>query len=55
MVKNDNFTFLLTSSGQEWQFYFPTGHLGVNNDNIGSLLLTSSAQEWQFYIPADIY
>ena len=36
----DNFTLLLTSSGQEW--------------TILTLLLTSSGQEWQFHIATDI-
>ena len=35
-----NFIFLVTSSGQEWQFY--------------SLLLISRGQEWQFHIPSNI-
>ena len=55
MVKNGNFTLLLTSSGQEWQFHIPTDikwtrmaishcywHLVIKNGNF-SLLLTSSA------------
>ena len=56
VVKNANFTLLLTSSGQEWQFYTATDilwsrmaishcyrHLVVRNGNF-TLLLTSS---WQ--------
>ena len=44
VVKNGNFTLLLTFSGQEWHF---------------TLLLTSSGQEWQlaewkFHIVTDI-
>ena len=39
MVKNGNFTLLLTYSGQEWQF---------------TLLLTYNGQEWQFHIATDI-
>ena len=39
VVKNGNFTLLLTSSGQEWQFH---------------ILLISSGQEWQFHIATDI-
>ena len=38
-VKNGYFTFLLTSSFQEWQFHIAT---------------TSSGQEWQFHIATDI-
>ena len=41
MVKNGNFTLLLTSSGSRIA--------------ISALLLTSSDQEWQFHIPTDIY
>ena len=40
VVKNGNFTFLLTSSGLEWQFHIAT--------------MTSSGQEWQFHIATDI-
>ena len=40
VVKNGNFTLLLTSHGQEWQFH---------------MLLTSSGQEWQFHIATHIY
>ena len=40
VVKNGNFTLLLTSSGQQWQFH---------------ILLTSSGQEWQFHIVTDIW
>ena len=40
VVKNGNILFILTSSGQEWQFY--------------SLILTSSRQEWQYPIHTDI-
>ena len=63
---NDNFTLLLTSSGQEWQFHIATDiqwstmaishcycHLVVKNGNF-TLLLTSSGQEWQFHIATDI-
>ena len=55
---NGNFTLLLTSSGQEWQFHIATDihwsgmgishcywHLVVKNSNF-TLLLTSSGQEW---------
>ena len=47
------FTFLLTSSGQEWQFHIATVHLVVKNGNF-TFLLTSSGQEWQFHISTDI-
>ena len=40
VVKNGNFTWLLTSSGQEWQFHIATG--------------MSSGQEWQLHIATDI-
>ena len=66
VVKNGNFTFLLTSSGQEWQFYISTDiewsrmaishvywHLVIKNGNF-ILLLTSHGQEWQFHIATDI-
>ena len=39
VVQNGNFTFILTSSGQQGYF---------------RLLLTYSGQEWQFYIATDI-
>ena len=48
VVGNDNFTLLLTSSGQEWQFHC-YWHLVVKNGNF-TFLLTSSGQEWQFHI-----
>ena len=47
LVKNGNFTLLLTSSGQEWQFHIGTGHLAVKNGNF-TFLLTSCGQAWQF-------
>ena len=60
MVKNGNFTLLLTSGGQEWQFHIATDiqwskmaishyyrHLVVKNGNF-TLLLTSNGQERQF-------
>ena len=53
MVKNGNFTLLLTFSGQEWQLHMSTEHLVVKNGNF-ILLLTSSGQEWQFHIATDI-
>ena len=67
VVKNGNFTFLLTSIGQEWQFHIPTDihwsrmaishcywHLVVRNCYF-TFLLTSIGQEWQFHIPTDIH
>ena len=39
VVKNGNFTLLMTSSCQEWQFYIGTDIYG---------------QEWQFLIAADM-
>ena len=66
MVKNGNFTLLLTSSGQEWQFHIITNiwcsrmaishcywHL-VNKDGNFTFLLTYTDQEWQFHIATDI-
>ena len=66
MVKNGNFTWLLTSSGQEWQFHIAIDislskmassdcywHLVVKTGNF-TLLLTSSGQEWQVQIATDI-
>ena len=60
VVKNGNFTLLLTSSGQEWQFHIASDiqwsrmaisqsyrHMVVKNGNF-TLLLTCSGQEWQF-------
>ena len=54
VVKNGNFTLLLTSSGQEWQFHIATDMLVVKNGNF-TLLLTSSGQEWQFHTATDTY
>ena len=62
MVKNGNFTLLLTYSGQEmlltssdqeWQFHIPTWQLVVKNGYL-TFLLISSCQEWQFHIATDI-
>ena len=67
LVKNGNFTLLLTSTGQEWQFHIATDiywsrmaishyycHLLVKNGNF-TLLLRSTGPEWQFDIATDIY
>ena len=66
VVKNGNFTLLLTPSGQEWQFHISTDilwstmaislfywHLVVKNGYF-TFILTSSGQEWQFHIYTDI-
>ena len=66
VVKNDNFTLLLTSSCQEWQLHIATDiywskmaisncywHLVVKHGNI-TLLLSSSGQEWQFHTATNI-
>ena len=45
MVKNGNFTLLLTSSGQEWQFHIATD---------GQFAHCSSVQELEFHIATDI-
>ena len=50
---NGNFTLLLTSSGQEWQFHITTD-IKWSRMAIFTLLLTSSGQEWQFYTATDI-
>ena len=63
---NGNFTLLLTSSDQEWQFHNATDmwwsqmpishcylHLVIKNGNF-TLLPISSDQEWQFHIATDI-
>ena len=47
------FTLLLTSSGQEWQFYIANDMLVVMNGNF-TLLMISSGQEWQFHTGTDI-
>ena len=65
-MPNENFTLLLTSSGQEWQFDIATDilwsrmaiwhcywHLLVKNGNLTELL-TSNGQQWQFHIATDI-
>ena len=52
MVKNGNFTLLLTCSGQEWQFHIATDISSGQEWNF-TLLLTSSGQEWQFHIATD--
>ena len=66
VVRNGNFTLLLTYSGQECQFHIATDilwswmaishcywHLLVRNCHF-TLLLTSCGQEWQFHIATDI-
>ena len=54
IVKNDNFTFLLTSSGQGWQFHIATDIIVFIKNGNFTLLLTFIGQEWQFHIPTDI-
>ena len=54
MVKNGNFTFLLTSNGQEWQFHIATGYQVVKNGNFHIATDISSGEEWQFHIATDI-
>ena len=46
VVKNCNFTLLVTSSGQEWQFHIASDIIVVKNGNF-TLLVTSSCHEWQ--------
>ena len=66
LVKNGNWTLVLTSSGQQYNFsLLQTSrqsrmaishwywHLVVRNGNF-TLVLTSSGQEWQFHIVTDI-
>ena len=52
---NGNFTLLLKSSGQEWQFYSLLLTSSGQEWQFYSLLLTSSGQEWQFQIATDIW
>ena len=62
-----NYTLLLISSGQEWQFHFATDtyrsrmeishcywHLQIKNGNFNIATYTSSGQEWQFHISTDM-
>ena len=53
VVKNGNFTQLLISSGQEWQFHIATD-VQWSRMAILHLLLTSSGQEWQLHIATDV-
>ena len=53
MVKNGNFTLLLTSSGQEWPVQIVVQDLIVKNGNL-TLLLISNGQELEFHIATDI-
>ena len=66
VVKNWNFTFILTSSGEDGQFHIATDilssrmaishcywHLVIKNGNL-TLLLTSSGEDGQFYIAIDM-
>ena len=52
VVKNGNFTLLLTSSDQEWQSHNATD---VYWSRMAfDIALTSSGQEWKFHIATDI-
>ena len=66
VIKNGNFTLLLTFGGQEWQLYIATDiwwsrmvishcywHLVVKNGNF-TLLMKSSGQEWPVHIAIEI-
>ena len=53
LVKNGNFTLLLTSSGQECNFTLLLTSSGQEWQFM-TWLLTSSGQEWQFHIATDI-
>ena len=66
MVENGNFTLLLMSSGQEWQFHNETDvwlsrmtishcylYPLVKSSNF-TLQLTCCGQEWPFHIATDI-
>ena len=64
-IKIGNFTLLLTSSGQEWQFHIATDisyqewqfHIATHLTSRMAIWhwLTSIGQEWQFHIATDIY
>ena len=45
MVKNRKFTFLLTSSGQEWQFHIVTNNNNDTNNNGNFLFLLTFSGE----------
>ena len=53
VVKNGNFTLLLTSSESRMKFIHGYCNLVVKNDNF-TLLMTSNGQEWQFHIATEI-
>ena len=54
VIQSGNFTLLLTSSGQEWQFHIATDIYWSRMANF-TLLLTSSGQEWQLAdVPLDL-
>ena len=54
VVKNGNFTLLLTSNDLEWQYTHCYWHLVVKKGNF-TLLLTTSGREWQFHTATEIY
>ena len=54
VIKNGNFTLLLTSSGQECQFHIATGILWSGMANSYCLLLMFGHQEWQIHTAPDI-
>ena len=53
VVKDDNFTMLLTASNEEWQFHIATD-IYWSRMAILTLVLTSSGQQWQFHNATDI-
>ena len=53
VVQNGNFTLLLTSSGQEWQFHIATDIHWSRFGNF-TLLLTYSSEDWKFFTAAEI-
>ena len=55
MVKTGNFTLLLTSSGQQYQFHTSTDIASGQQWQFHTVLLTSSGQEWQFHIATDTW
>ena len=53
VVKNGNFTFLLISSVQEWQFHI-AGDMYWSKNGSFTLLLTCSGKKWHFHTATDI-
>ena len=54
VIKNGNFTLLLTSSGQEWQFHIATD-IQSTRMAISHCYWHQVSQDWQFHIATDIY